>query len=63
LKNERKTLLILKCPYCEKETSFSHPYEPVDHDTKKMIECEECKKPFYATIIIKTEGINLTEYT
>jgi hypothetical protein len=41
LEYQRKTLLILKCPHCEKETSFSHSYEPVDPDKKIMVDCEE----------------------
>jgi len=62
LESQRKTLIILECPHCEKETGLSHPYEPVDPGTKILLECEECKKPFYATINIKTETFSLSNW-
>ncbi len=59
LENGRKTLLILKCPYCGKDTSYSPGewHEPIDIETKQFINCEECDKSFYATLSVNIEKI------
>lgn len=59
LENSRKTLLIIKCPYCEKDTSYSPGswHEPVEIETKQHITCEECDRSFYATLSVSVEKI------
>lgn len=56
---QRKTLLIIKCPYCEKDTSYSPGswLEPIDIETKQRITCEECDRSFYTTLSVSVEKI------
>jgi len=58
--NRRTVTLILKCPYCDGYTSFSHSYEPVCAGSKILLECEECGKTFHAIAEVRTEKLNLT---
>jgi hypothetical protein len=47
LEDSRKSVLIIKCPYCKKDTAVTGVTEIVDLDKLFITECEECRTSFY----------------